>query len=181
MNRFTPLLCLLVLAGCRGDALLSKTEAPARRNTITPSFVIRANTFGPNGEIWMESGAKSLGGTRLVQLANGTVTWEDYSGPSALSTGGLGPFYDGGYVQIFAVQGGTETWLGNVTGDLSQEGHALTVPAGTTLKLKAFIYPHCTFSYFRTASGNIRTNPLVVSSGNVVANFHCDEDYGTPP
>jgi hypothetical protein len=177
MPRYTALACLILATACADKTPLQPDLASRRTVTATSTVTLRAQTSGPNGEIWMISGERTqcLSDAYIISFtgAQAIVKWYEYCAEATFSDGGLGEVYNGGVANAFVQSDSGYVSIGSVPADMSEEGQAIDVPAGAKVKLQAWPNPGCAFVHWRTGTGTLTANPVLVTSGVVVANFHC--------
>lgn len=110
---------------------------------------VTAETIGPNGEIWMVTGAYEVCGmvwdTVQVEGMTAHVWWRSECAPSQFSAPDYED-YNGGIVNVGLDTDSGVEWLGWVSGDRSQMGEAFDIPAAAGVHLSASLEPGCEVS-----------------------------------
>lgn len=181
--RFMAVVFLLVLAACTRDGNIAMPDGPPRQTLLPTSVSVLGQTFGADGSIWTPSGDSTLCGddAYVIYYSNNmrTVHWTRYCTSSAFGGGTGGELYDGGIVNVFVQTDSGDRHLGNVTGDMSQEGLSADAPAGAYIKLNALANSGCSFARWNGApAGKAFTNPLLlVGDYTITANFRCGAGF----
>jgi hypothetical protein len=175
-----PLLVALV-AAC-ADTTSPLAPNPVAKNTSTTyELTVTGNTTGPNGSLWIVTGSDSVCELHYWYMYSegypaGYTTMEKLCRPTALSTWDA-ETYNGGVIAVNGEYNGQIESLATVNGDMSEEAHLYTLPAGATVTLEAYPNQDCQFSRWRVAGATIYgTNPLVIQAGqaySVQGWFHC--------
>jgi hypothetical protein len=114
-------------------------------------ITIIGQTYGPQGQFYIQSGGMTLTGDSLAYLPNNNIstdsswffeTWEVQSG---LSDPDAVP-YDGGIATIGAIIDGAESPLGEITGNMESSLSVFHVPTGTSIRFTAHPNAGCAFS-----------------------------------
>jgi hypothetical protein len=178
--RIIALVSTIVLAACAGDQNIAAPEDSPRRMLGPTSVSVTGQTVGPDFSIWTPTGNQTLCGddAYVVYYTNNltTVHWTRYCQPSAFSGGTGGQTYDGGIVNMYVQTDNGDQHVGNVTGDLSQQGSVADAPDGAYVKLVVQLNHNCSFaSWSGVPAGQERTNPLFLTGGSydITATFRC--------
>lgn len=178
--RFITLASMLVLTACEGDQSIAAPEGPPRRMLSPTSVWVTGQTIGPGLSIWTPVGSTTRCGDDafVVYYTNNltTVHWTRYCQPSSFSGGTGGQTYDGGIINMYVQTDNGDQHVGNVSGDMSQQGNVADAPDGAYVKLVAQMNPNCSFaSWSGVPAGKERTNPVILTGGNydITATFSC--------
>ncbi|HKP77284.1 MAG TPA: hypothetical protein VJT67_17260 [Longimicrobiaceae bacterium] len=178
--RFIVLASVVVLAACAGDRNITVPEGSPRRTLSPTSVWVTGQTIGPDFSIWTPAGSQTLCGDDaiIIYYSNNahSVHWTRYCQPSAFSGGPGGQTYDGGIVNLYVQSDNGDQHVGNVTGDMSQQGNAADAPEGAYVKLVAQANTNCSFaSWDGVPEGMEGTNPVTLTGGSydITATFTC--------
>jgi hypothetical protein len=178
--RIIALVSTFVLAACAGDQNIAAPEDSPRRMLGPTSVFVTGQTIGPAFSIWSPYGSQTVCGddAYVVYYSNNltTVHWTRYCQASTFSGGTGGQTYDGGIINMYVQTDNGDQHVGNVTGDLSQQGNVADAPAGAYVKLVAQVNPNCSFgSWSGAPAGQETVNPLILTSGSydITATFSC--------
>ena len=129
-----------VLAGCDSTEvsnLIAPDDGGRQSMTLVTSPVtVQAMTAGPNGEILQQAPVYTACGSGTIEVYGGqwqvSVPWVK----SCIDISNYTP-YNGGTVDVWLVQGGTQTHLGHFEANWSKLEFS-NLPAGSTLRMVAY-------------------------------------------
>lgn len=182
----------VAILGCDSTKSVQPGQAQLRRLSLEASTVdifAKAESYGPNGEIYMWSpvAATYVGSGWIFLWGTGSapdsLVWRDSTGQVNLTDIAAGVPYNGGNIFVNIDVQGTRAQLGpGIPADLTKVLQEKFIPEAATLVLTAQPNPGFEFSYWSGAGNSSRDNPLVVppvSGGEYVGVFHKLKSSGT--
>jgi hypothetical protein len=171
---------IVVSAACNSSDNLRPLRARATLDEGTVDIFAKAESYGPNGEIfkWSNAGdTLSGGGWAFFHTGTGidSIHWVEHGGEINLTEAPVGTPYNGGNIFVSMQYMGETTPIGpGIPADLSKEYQDRLIPQSANIVLTAQADPCYKFARWTGAGNESTDNPYiapVVSQGEYVGVF----------